>query len=98
MATLADRRRATAAAGKARRKKIFVILGICVLVVVLAIQVPKTLDLLSSDTPAAAPVAAPSTSTTPTTTVPAPRALQELRGSGGRDPFAVASTESADPE
>ena len=55
----AAKRRAQAAAGRERRKKIFVIVGICIFVILLAIQLPKTLDLLSSDTVAVAPVTAP---------------------------------------
>lgn len=94
MASVAQRRRTEAAAGKERRKKIFAILGICVLVVVGVIQVPKTLDLLSSDT-AAAPAPAPSITPGATLQTP-PHALRLLRGSG-TDPFVRRSLSSGDP-
>ncbi len=96
MATVAQRRRAQVVAGKERRKKVFAIGGICVLLVVLVIQGPKTLDLLSSETGAVAPVPLPST--TPGARVPEapPRALQLPDGSG-TDPFAGRSLASGDP-
>ena len=97
MASLAKRRRERIDAAQARRKKIFAIIGLVGFVVLAAIQGPKTLDLLSSETPAVAP--APIPVTTPATTTPAPslRELKSLLASSGADPFKRRSTGSADP-
>ena len=66
MASIATRRKERVAASKKKRKTIFVVVGAIALVAVLVIQVPRTLDLLSSDATAVAPVApAPATPTTP---------------------------------
>jgi hypothetical protein len=96
MASLAKRRRERLDAAQARRKKIFVVIGLFALVVLLAIQGPKTLDLLSSETDVAP---APIPATTPATTTPAPppRELKSLLASSGADPFKRRSTGSGDP-
>jgi hypothetical protein len=96
MASIAKRRRERLDAAQARRKKIFVVIGLFALVVLLAIQGPKTLDLLSSETVDVAP--APIPATTPATTTPAPPSdLKSLLASSGADPFERRSTGSADP-
>jgi hypothetical protein len=97
VATIAQRRRGQAVAAKNKRKKIFAILGLCALVVLLAIQLPKTLDLLSSDTPAAGPVAAPDVQTTPTRSDLSPLARRLLRRPASTDPFLARSVGNGDP-
>lgn len=96
MASVAARRRAQAVAGKERRKKVLAIGGVCVLVVLLAIQAPKLLDLLSSDTSAVAPVPAPAAVPGATTPQAPPSELRLPRGPGV-NPFLKRSLSSGDP-
>lgn len=92
----AAERRAQAAASKERRKKIFMILGICVLGILLVIQLPKLLGRGSSETAAVPttpiPQAAPPTEETEPE--PTPRIL---RIPPVVDPFAQRPLASGDP-
>jgi hypothetical protein len=97
MATLAQRRRERLDAAQARRKKIFVIIGICALLVLLAIQLPKTLDLLSSETADVAPALIPATTPVPTKPASPQRELKVLLKSSGSDPFQRRSVGTSDP-
>jgi len=95
MATIATRRREAAIASKKKRKTIFVVLGGIAFVVLLVFQVPKTLDLLSSDT-TAAPVA-PVPTTTPVPKAP-PAAARLLAAPATVDPFASRKIADGDPK
>jgi hypothetical protein len=86
-AGLSRRRRsayAAALAAKQRRQKIFVGVGVVILVGVLAYEIPHTLKLLNGQ-----PASAPARSSTPASpTHPGSSARKALRGTGrGSDPF-----------
>ena len=95
----AQSRRSREAASKERRKKLLALGGVGLLIVVLAIQVPRTLDMLKSDSSSTPSPAASTTS--PSTQPPAGktrRAPGFLRTAKVGDPFArrgVADGESA---
>jgi hypothetical protein len=88
----AQGRRAREAAAKERRKKLLAFTGLGLLLVVLAIQVPKTLRMLQSESPlktssAAAPATStPSQSSVSKTSGKRPRFLRTTRAD---DPFAA---------
>ena len=98
MASIAQRRRERLTASKAKRNKILMIVGICALLVLLGIQLPKTLDLLKSSSPAV-PAAPTPTPVAPATTEPEtpPEALKLLRSPSGSDPFVARTLASGDP-
>lgn len=98
MSTVASRRaqrRKTAAEVKARRQKIFVVVGFAVLGLLLFIQGPKLLDAFGG---ADAPVAAPAPVQVPEKTEVEARAYQSLPKKAGPDPFFVRSLANADPQ
>jgi hypothetical protein len=97
MASIAQRRRERVTAGKEKRKKILAIVGICLLLIVLGIQLPKALDLVKSESPPAPPVAAPTPSTPTTEPKVPPAALKLLRIPSSNDPFAQRTLASGDP-
>jgi hypothetical protein len=88
----AQSRRAREAAAKERRKKILAFVGLGLLLVVLAIQVPKTLRMLQSESPLATTsvgqttVSTPSQSSAGTASRKRPRFLRTTRPD---DPFAA---------
>jgi hypothetical protein len=91
----AQRRRtayAAAAAAKQRRNKILAIIGFVIFLAVMAYEIPHTLKLLKSSTPAAAPAV-----TTPAPVRPTiiPKAL---RKGAGRDPFVAGALPNNDPQ
>jgi hypothetical protein len=96
----AQTRRSREAAAKERRKKLLALGGVGLLIVVLAIQVPRTLDMLRSDSSV---TPSPAASATSPSTQPPPgktsrRAPGFLRTAKVGDPFArrgVADGESA---
>ena len=92
MATIAQRRRAQALAGKERRKKVLAIGGACLLVIALVIQGPRMLELFSSDSVAV--VAAP-----PPPVAPPPPPARELPLPAGPavDPFRKRPLVGGDP-
>jgi hypothetical protein len=99
MATVgyAQRLRAREAAAKQRRKKVLAIASSCVLVALLAIQVPRTLKLLRPDkTTRAAAATRPSPRPRSTAPTPSRRAFKFLRGPSGSDPFARRALPDAD--
>src|SRR5207247_1848308 len=85
----AQRRGAREAAAKQRRKKVLAVAGSCLLVALLAIQVPRTLKRLRADS-TTRPAAATGSAARPRSLAPAPsrRALRFLDGRNGSDPFA----------
>jgi hypothetical protein len=86
----AHSRRAREAAAKGRRKKLLAFAGVGVLLVVLAIQVPRTLDMLKSDSSSATSSATSSTSTPSSSTGKvSPRSPRFLRRMKADDPFAA---------
>jgi hypothetical protein len=87
----AHSRRAREAAAKERRKKLLAFAGVGLLVVVLAIQVPRTLHMLQSESPLATSSTAPSAAT-PSQAYAAkvsPRSPRFLRRLKADDPFAA---------
>jgi len=101
-------RRRDVAAEKARRQKMIAVVGVVVLTVVLAIQVPRTMKMLDSGgggaTPTAAvPVAAPTPTRAPGPAVKAhaapkqPTALQALLHGSAGDPFTSRALSGHDP-
>jgi hypothetical protein len=86
----AQSRRAREAAGKERRKKVLAFASVGVLLVVLAIQVPRTLDMLKSDSSGATSSAGTSRSTSSSSASRAPRrAPRFLHRMKADDPFAA---------
>jgi hypothetical protein len=93
-AAVAKRRGASAtkAEAKQRKQRIFVVVMAVVLAVLLVYQVPRTLKMVSSDTPPATAVAS-----VPATAPSSPQEAKRLRGSGnGADPFALKGVSNAD--
>jgi hypothetical protein len=86
----AQGRRAREAAAKERRKKLLAFTGLGLLLVVLAIQVPKTLDMLRSESPIATSSAASSTPTPSQASAAnvSRRTPRFLRTAKADDPFA----------
>jgi hypothetical protein len=86
----AQTRRVHEAAAKERRKKILAFAGLGVLLVVLAIQVPKTFRMLQSESPLATPSAAPSVGppSQPSAAKVSRRSPRFLRSIPADDPFA----------
>jgi hypothetical protein len=83
-------RRAREAAAKERRKKLLAFTGLGLFLVVLAIQVPKTLDMLRSESPIATSSTVSSTATPsqPSAAKVSRRAPGFLRTTKADDPFA----------
>jgi hypothetical protein len=87
----AQGRRAREAASRERRKKFLAFGGLGVFLVVLAIQVPKTLHMLQSESPLATTSAAPSVATPsqPSAAKVSRRSPRFLRNVKADDPFAA---------
>jgi hypothetical protein len=86
----AQGRRAREAAAKGRRKKLFAFAGLGLFLVVLAIQVPKTLDMLRSESPIAtsSPGSSMRTPSQPSAAKVSRRTPSFLRTTMADDPFA----------
>jgi hypothetical protein len=89
------KRRKTAAEQKARRQKIFVMVGFGVLALLLVIQGPKLLDALGADEPVAPPAPA---HVVPEKTPDERRAFRLLPKGPGADPFVTRSLSDRDPD
>jgi hypothetical protein len=83
----AQARRTRERAAKERRKKLLLAVGVGLLLVVLAIQVPRTLDMLKSDSSASAPSGGVTTTPGKAPAKVSRRALRFLRAQAD-DPFA----------
>ena len=98
-AQIQRRRAKNAAASKARKTKIRAIVLVCIFAIVLVVQGPRTLKMISGgdgSAPVAVP-ASPSAAAPKLVTEKVSRALQSLRRNAAGDPFAARAIADRDP-